>query len=141
MTTINLNDSLSDPFYRYKMSRLIVKFEKNGTLLVNIMEIAKQLNRPACHLMKYLSYRKATRFDVKKMSLAGRHQAADLQPLIVDYVREFVICPQCDNPETSLERQSETELKLVCMACGGKTALKKCNQKLINFILNELKCK
>lgn len=50
MATINVNRNLSDQFYRYKMPKLLAKVEGKGngikTVIVNMVEIAKSLNRP-----------------------------------------------------------------------------------------------
>lgn len=57
MATINVNRSLSDQFYRYKMPKLVAKVEGKGngikTVIVNMVEISKSLNRPP--MCKYRS--------------------------------------------------------------------------------------
>ncbi len=48
--TLNINRQVEDVFYRYKMPRLIAKVEGKGngikTVIANMTEIAKALNRP-----------------------------------------------------------------------------------------------
>ncbi len=45
-----MNRNLTDQFYRYKMPKLMAKVEGKGngikTVIVNMVEIAKALNRP-----------------------------------------------------------------------------------------------
>jgi len=50
MACVNVNRNLTDQFYRYKMPKLIAKVEGKGngikTVIVNMVEVAKALNRP-----------------------------------------------------------------------------------------------
>lgn len=59
MATVNVNRNLSDQFYRYKMPKLIAKVEGKGngikTVIVNMVEVAKALNRPP--MCKYWRHR------------------------------------------------------------------------------------
>lgn len=50
MGSLNVNRSVSDAYYRYKMPRIMAKVEGKGngikTVIVNMMEVAKALGRP-----------------------------------------------------------------------------------------------
>jgi translation initiation factor 5 len=53
MTTINIRRDVSDPFYRYKMEKLVSKIEGKGngikTVVANLSSVAQSLARPpAC---------------------------------------------------------------------------------------------
>jgi len=51
MGSVNVNRSVSDAFYRYKMPRLRAKVEGKGngikTVIVNMIDVAKAIGRPA----------------------------------------------------------------------------------------------
>lgn len=56
MGSVNVNRSISDAFYRYKMPRLMAKVEGKGngikTVIVNMVDVAKAIGRPAtCELL------------------------------------------------------------------------------------------
>lgn len=45
-----------------------------------------------------------TQFDLKneRYIVNGSHEAAKLQDLLDGFIKRFVLCPSCDNPETVL---------------------------------------
>lgn len=61
MASVNVNRNLTDQFYRYKMPKLLAKVEGKGngikTVIVNMVDIAKALNRPPmCMFCFYSEY-------------------------------------------------------------------------------------
>ena len=57
MAYVNVNRSNEDQFYRYKMPSLIAKVEGKGngikTVIVNMVEIGKALQRPPSYPCKF----------------------------------------------------------------------------------------
>ena len=45
-----------------------------------------------------------TQFDAKndRFIVNGSHEANKLQDMLDGFIRKFVLCPECDNPETDL---------------------------------------
>lgn len=45
-----------------------------------------------------------TQFDTKndRYIVNGSHEANKLQDMLDGFIRKFVLCPECDNPETDL---------------------------------------
>uniref|UniRef100_A0A8C5WEF0 Eukaryotic translation initiation factor 5 n=1 Tax=Leptobrachium leishanense TaxID=445787 RepID=A0A8C5WEF0_9ANUR len=141
--SVNVNRSVSDQFYRYKMPRLIAKVEGKGngikTVIVNMVDVAKALNRPPTYPTKFFGCELGaqTQFDVKndRFIVNGSHEANKLQDMLDGFIKKFVLCPECDNPETDLHVNPKKQtIGNSCKACGYRGMLDT-NHKLCTFIL------
>lgn len=138
-----MNRNVSDVFYRYKMPRLMAKVEGKGngikTVIVNMAEVAKALGRPPTYPTKYFGCELGaqTQFDFKneRFIVNGSHDSSKLQDLLDGFIKKFVLCPECDNPETELlVSQKRNTISQGCKACGYHGILES-NHKLMTFIL------
>lgn len=143
MATVNVNRNVTDVFYRYKMPRINAKVEGKGngikTVIVNMAEVAKAIGRPATYPTKYFGCELGaqTQFDYKneRFIVNGSHDAAKLQDLLDGFIRKFVLCPECDNPETDLLVSTKKgTISQGCKACGFHGPLE-VNHKVNTFIL------
>ncbi|ENN72983.1 eukaryotic translation initiation factor 5 [Dendroctonus ponderosae] len=141
--SVNVNRNVSDVFYRYKMPRLVAKVEGKGngikTVIVNMAEVAKALGRPPTYPTKYFGCELGaqTLFDFKneRFIVNGSHDAIKLQDLLDGFIRKFVLCPECENPETDLlVSTKKNTVSQGCKACGYHGLLIS-NHKLMTFIL------
>jgi len=131
MATININRSVTDMFYRYKMPKVIVKVEGKGngikTKIVNMSDIAKALDRPPSYPTKYFGCELGaqTTIDHKtdKYIVNGSHTADKMQDILDGFIQKFVLCPKCENPETTLTVHKQS-ISQRCMACGERGVLK-----------------
>lgn len=122
---ININRNVQDPFYRYKMPRIMAKVEGKGngikTVIANMPEIAKALARPPTYPTKYFGCELGaqTNFDLKndRYIVNGDHDAGKLQDILDGFIKKFVLCPNCENPETVLTVKRQT-IHGKCKACG-----------------------
>jgi len=141
MASININRNVLDPFYRYKMPRLQAKVEGKGngikTVIANMSEIAKALERPPTYPTKYFGCELGaqTNFDLKneRYIVNGEHDANRLQDILDGFIRKFVLCTACDNPETTLFVR-KGQINQVCKACGHISIIDP-KHKLSTFIL------
>jgi len=141
--TVNVIRGLDDPFYRYTMERLQIKIEGNGngikTVLTNMDNIGKSLNRPPSYPTKYFGCELGaqTRFDDKtaRYIVNGAHESGKLSELLDEFIKKFVLCPSCNNPETDLLIDRSDDILRVCKACG-KRNLVDMRHKLTTFIVN-----
>lgn len=143
MGSLNVNRGVSDAFYRYKMPRIQAKVEGKGngikTVIVNMIEVAKAIGRPATYPTKYFGCELGaqTQFDFKneRFIVNGSHDASKLQDLLDGFIRKYVLCPACDNPETELlVNAKKGTISQGCKACGHHGLLET-NHKLNTYIL------
>lgn len=144
MANVNINRNLSDQFYRYKMPKLIAKVEGKGngikTVIVNMPEIAKSLNRPPMYPTKYFGcvLGAQVNFDNKtdRYIVNGSHEQNKLQDLLDGFIQKYVLCQNCENPETILSVNKKKEIiGTNCMACGHSGTIPAANDRVAAYIL------
>ncbi|KAJ7965642.1 eukaryotic translation initiation factor 5-like [Quillaja saponaria] len=131
-----------DAFYRYKMPKMITKIEGRGngirTNVVNMVEIAKALARPASYTTKYFGCELGaqSKFDEKTGTslVNGGHETAKLAGLLENFIKKFVQCYGCGNPETEIVITKTQMITLKCAACGFISDVDM-RDKLTTFIL------
>lgn len=142
MATINIGaENGSDPFHRYKMPKPVAKIEGRGngikTNVVNNVDIAKALERPASYIIKYFGFELGalTTYDPKVGTsiVNGAHDANTLMKLTESFIKKYVQCYSCGNPETVIKIKKET-IRLKCKACGAESNVDM-KHKMNNYIL------
>ncbi|KAJ6766604.1 EUKARYOTIC TRANSLATION INITIATION FACTOR 5-1-RELATED [Salix purpurea] len=127
MALQNIGASNSDDaFYRYKMPKMVTKVEGRGngikTNIVNMVEIAKALARPASYTTKYFGCELGaqSKFDEKNGTslVNGSHETVKLAGLLENFIKKYVQCYGCGNPETEIIITKSQMLQLKCAACG-----------------------
>lgn len=127
-------EKVDDMFYRYKMPAVITKVEGSGngikTVIPNIHDICLAINRPEEVLMKFFQFEIGAQRNVSakddKFLLMGSHTSERMQDKIYDFVRKFVLCKHCRNPETAVQLDSGSKshtLSIVCSACGKRSMM------------------
>ncbi|XP_011035146.1 PREDICTED: eukaryotic translation initiation factor 5-like [Populus euphratica] len=143
MALQNIGASNSDDaFYRYKMPRMVTKVEGRGngikTNIVNMVDIAKALARPASYTTKYFGCELGaqSKFDEKTGTslVNGSHETAKLAGLLENFIKKYVQCYGCGNPETEIIITKSQMLQLKCAACGFVSDVDM-RDKLTTFIL------
>ncbi|XP_057436485.1 eukaryotic translation initiation factor 5-like [Lotus japonicus] len=131
-----------DAFYRYKMPRMITKIEGRGngikTNVVNMVDIAKALARPAAYTTKYFGCELGaqSKFDEKTGTshVNGAHDTAKLAGLLENFIKKYVQCYGCGNPETEILITKSQMIQLKCAACGFVSDVDM-RDKLTTFII------
>jgi len=142
MALVNIPRDITDSFYRYKMPALVAKVEGRGngikTVIVNMSDIAKSLDRPASYTTKFFGFELGalTTNDQEKdrYIVNGKHDQETLAKALDNFIDRFVLCKKCGrNPETKMLLRSDTII-LHCIACGNRSQVDM-RHKLASFIL------
>ena len=138
---LNVNRNVQDAFYRYKMPQLQAKVEGKGngikTVVVNMVDIARALERPPTYVTKYFGFELGaqTQLDIKdeRYIVNGCHDARKMQDILDGFIKKFVLCEKCENPETVL-KVKRNMIGASCKACGHIFTLDM-RHKLTTFIV------
>ena len=144
MALVNIGSkNASDQFYRYKMPAIEQRIEGRGngikTNIVNLVDIAKALARPPTYVLKWFGFELGalTKFEEKdgKSIVNGAHDAKVLAEHLETFIKKFVQCFSCGNPETVFSIDKRTELiSMKCKACGHVSDCD-ARHKLCNYIV------
>ncbi|PIN08257.1 Translation initiation factor 5 (eIF-5) [Handroanthus impetiginosus] len=133
-----------DAFYRYKMPKMITKIEGRGngikTNIVNMVDIAKALARPASYITKYFGCELGaqSKFDEKTGTslVNGSHDTAKLAGLLENFIKKYVQCYGCGNPETEILITKNQMIQLKYAAYGFLSEVDM-RDKLTTFIVKK----
>lgn len=110
--------SANDPFYRYQMPEAAVAQETSKTVIQNLDQVAKALNRNSTHILKFLSIHFGCTCSFSPRSaLNGSFETKRVQDGIYDFIDLFVLCKECRNPETRFVHGDV--LRRTCDSCGA----------------------
>lgn len=124
MKSLNIGGDPNDPFYRYKMPMVETTFtKKNGgtVVITNAKEIAEAIKRSLKDIAKYMSSVTGSSVRVTRSTIVLQCtiDVKTLQCMIFDYIKEYVLCTACGNPETVIKENQQG-----CVSCGVVISLK-----------------
>lgn len=143
MALVNIGaGNADDDFYRYKMPKLVAKIEGRGngikTNIVNMVDVAKALSRPPSYTTKYFGcvLGAQSKFDEKTgtSTVNGAHDTGKLVQHLEGFIKTYVQCYGCGNPETEVVITKSQCINLKCAACGFVSDVDM-RDKLTTFIL------
>lgn len=95
------------------------------TMLLNLKEIVDRIRRDNNHFVKYIAKELATSgsIDRNRVIFQGRFDNRTINGLLDRYVKKFVVCPVCHQPDTRIERKNRFTF-LHCDACGAQSSIR-----------------
>ena len=110
---------------RFSIPKVRGHIQGNKTLLTNFNQIAETLRRPSEHILKFILRELATPGNIKNniVVIGAKIPASRINEKIEKYAEEYVICKECNKPDTKLMKEGSF-LFMKCTACGAKHSVK-----------------
>lgn len=110
---------------RFDMPKVVAFTQGNKTIIKNFADILSALRRDERHVAKYLLKQLATPGNVESgtLVLQRKVEQAMVQRKLEDYVRDYVYCRVCGEPDTALVREGRLTF-MKCEACGARSSSK-----------------
>ena len=123
------NEVLDD---RFKLPKAEVFYEGNTTVIKNFDKISDAINRTPDLILKYLLGGLGTAGELEggRAVFQGKIPMKSVQDKLKDYIDTFVMCSECNRPDTHLVKEGRTML-IRCDACGAFRSVKSRKKKTI----------
>ncbi len=109
---------------RFEVPSVTGSIQGNKTIVTNLSQISNKLGRPQKHLLKFLLRELATTGSGKEtVTFIGKFSSKALNEKIDKYIKEFVLCDQCNKPDTKLLKDRGVTFKQ-CEACGARSTVR-----------------
>ena len=110
---------------RFEVPEAITEIQGNKTLIRNFADISTRLRREPVHLSKYLFKELATPGNIQGSALILQRKLTSelIQEKINSYVKDFVYCKICGEPDTKFVKEGRITF-IQCDACGGRSPYK-----------------
>ena len=111
---------------RFEMPRFELFTEGNKTIIKNFKAVTDKIRRDPAFLSKYLSKELAVPLEVQgdRLILQRKLISEMVNRKLEDFVNKYVICKECNRPDTHLEDLGHRVRNLVCEACGARKAVR-----------------
>ena len=117
---------------RFKVPKAEIFYEGNTTFIKNFDKISDAVNRDSDHILKFLLGGLGTSGEIlsSRVVFQGKIPAKQIQDKLKDYIDTYVMCSECNRPDTHLVKQGRTTL-VRCDACGAFRSVKSRRKKTI----------
>jgi len=111
---------------RFTLPEVDIHLEGNSTIFRNFSEIANALSRTEDQVLGFLLKELGTAGQLKeggRIVFKGKITKRKIEERIDGFIKDFVLCQECERPDTRVEREGRT-MVLKCEACGAHRPLK-----------------
>ena len=110
---------------RFEVPQAISFVQGNKTIIKNFSDVLSALRRDERHVAKYLLKQLATPGNVEAgtLVLQRKVEQAMIQRKLEDYIRDYVYCRVCGEPDTSFVKEGRLVF-MKCEACGARSSAK-----------------
>ena len=117
---------------RFKLPKAEIFYEGNTTVIKKFDKISDAVNRESDLILKFLlgGLGTAGELDGSRIVFQGKIPARSIQDKLKEYIDAYVICSECNRPDTHLVKQGRTML-IRCDACGAFRSVKSRKKKAV----------
>lgn len=110
---------------RFTPPVLISFIQGNKTIIRNFKEICEAIRRDESVVAKYFSRELAipTKVDGTFLVLQGKFDEKSLNERLSYFIRKYVMCKECSQPDTRLESEGRGITIMICEACGARSTV------------------
>jgi len=132
------------------MPSVNIEYVSEYTYISNLEQVAHSLKRRPMDILKYLGVKFGTiannnskkKGKGKGYGIKGKYTTEIIQESIFSFIDTFVICKNCNNPETYFivkKKSKSSKLKMKCMSCRDShlfdiALISKYDKKIVNHI-------
>ena len=97
-----------------------ILIEGNQTIIRNFSELISKMDRDPNHVYQFLLNELGTSGtrESARVMFKGRIPPKRIRGKIVNYVKSYILCNQCNSPDTHFIKEERTTL-MKCQACGA----------------------
>ena len=110
---------------RWTLPEPEILIEGSQTIIRNFAELVSIMDRDANHVYQFMLNELGTSGtgEAQRVLFKGRIPPKRIKGRIINYVKTYILCGQCNAPDTQFIKEDRTTL-LKCQACGATRPVK-----------------
>ncbi len=111
---------------RFEMPRFEFFTEGNKTIIKNFKAVTEKIRRDPDFLCKYISKELAVPVSIQneRLILQRKLMGDIINKKLEELVVKFVMCKQCNRPDTHIQEMGHGLKQLICESCGARRTIR-----------------